>query len=729
MNENFQQIHQLFEQLRQSLIKTSTHSPESILNNLANTCSNLIKLEWLTPIDTLDMFEYMLKNCLELLDMTQFIDIIVQYYTTSCLNFFHKISASFNKICEFNLIDNMTCKARQQMYYRLLDQLSASTRMACFLKNDLSFESTEIDHLQRTITNFCGSLLIIILRYLVLLHGRWINIELDKYQNTIFIPFMTFLDKCFTINKHLHNKILVTEILIFLLRTSSKTQTIPIFIHINYIQACLRWSSLPYLTGYDYLYILGILYNIARHDDGLMLLSSGEYDKILYQFRPEIANTMIIFILYHDTLRTFYLNYFMMMILCFNKFDNYDINTFVTDYLIPTILNASMSSTNEDLNFHLSELWIIIMKLCTWNNYIDHILQNNEFPTFFADILSSCLYYTENTQLDDISNRVTVMALINILWNISFHDRYKIVLIEHTELIKRLELIRSTDTVDKVVHNIYIPRYIPSLRRAIDGLWHNLYPLSLVKSNNLTSISNKLVHSLVISYSQVDITFCRQIYDIFNKLPQLSISVDFNNGKYLWKEIAETIEQSHLILFLISKDFYNSPACRQEFFYAIYTLKKKFIPVFINTDYQASSWLRSPLTRSKHIRFGNEDFMHTCDELLSMINEYLSIKIPPISTPKSLSDAKQWNNQDVQQWFIRNNILSELYDFYQFQNGNELLLYGQAISSSTWINEYGRIKLRFEEKYKQKNQQLSSYDFSNFISALERLKNKNISSI
>ncbi|CAF1063126.1 unnamed protein product [Adineta steineri] len=697
----------------------------------------------------------------------------------------------------------MTCKARQQMYYRLLDQLSSSTRMACFLKNDLSFESTEIDHLQRTITNFCGSLLIIILRYLVLLHGRSINIELDKYQNTIFIPFMTFLDKCFTINKHLHNKILVTEILIFLLRTSSKTQTIPIFININYIPACLRWSSLPYLTGYDYLYILGILYNIARHDDGLMLLSSGEYDKILSQFRPEIANTMIVFILYHDTLRTFYLNYFMMMILCFNKFDNYDINTFVTDYLIPTILNASMSSTNEDLNFHLSELWIIIMKLCTRNNYIDHILQNNEFPTFFADILSSCLYYTENTQLDDISNRLTVMALVNILWNISFHDRYKIVLIEHTELIKRLELIRSTDTIDKVVHNIYIPRYIPSLRRAIDGLWHNLYPvsplksnnltsisnklvhslvisysliehtelikrlelirstdtidkvvhniyipryipslrraidglwhnlypLSLLKSNNLTSISNKLVHSLVISYSHVDITFCRQIYDIFSKLPQLSISVDFNNGKYLWKEIAETIEQSHLVLFLISKDFYSSPACRQEFFYAIYTLKKKFIPVFINTDYQVSGWLRNPLTRLKHIRFGNEDFMHTCDELLSMINECLSIKIPPISTPKSISDAKQWNNTDVQQWFIKNNILSELYDFYQFQNGNELLLYGQAISSSTWINEYGRIKLRFEEKYKQKNQQLSSYDFSNFISALERLKNKNISSI
>ncbi|CAF4245163.1 unnamed protein product, partial [Adineta steineri] len=52
MNENFQQIHQLFEQLRQSLIKNSTHLPDSILNNLANTCSNLIKLEWLTPIDT-----------------------------------------------------------------------------------------------------------------------------------------------------------------------------------------------------------------------------------------------------------------------------------------------------------------------------------------------------------------------------------------------------------------------------------------------------------------------------------------------------------------------------------------------------------------------------------------------------------------------------------------------------------------------------------------------------
>ncbi|CAF3909218.1 unnamed protein product [Rotaria sordida] len=61
----------------------------------------------------------------------------------------------------------------------------------------------------------------------------------------------------------------------------------------------------------------------------------------------------------------------------------------------------------------------------------------------------------------------------------------------------------------------------------------------------------------MISYSHIDIDFCRKLYDVFSILPELSVSVDFISSKYLWQEIAQTIEQSDLVLLLISNNFFS----------------------------------------------------------------------------------------------------------------------------------------------------------------------------
>ncbi|CAF3634740.1 unnamed protein product, partial [Rotaria sp. Silwood2] len=85
-------------------------------------------------------------------------------------------------------------------------------------------------------------------------------------------------------------------------------------------------------------------------------------------------------------------------------------------------------------------------------------------------------------------------------------------------------------------------------------------------------------------------------------------------------------------------------------------------------------------------------------------------------------DIKQWNDHEVKQWFIKNHILPELYEFYQFRNGNELLLYAQATLAFPWINEYERIRLSFGEKFQQQKQNLSRDQFLQLINALERLQ-------
>ena len=266
--------------------------------------------------------------------------------------------------------------------------------------------------------------------------------------------------------------------------------------------------------------------------------------------------------------------------------------------------------------------------------------------------------------------------------------------------------------------HIYIPNQMSSLRRVIGGIWYNLYPslpLQIEQTKSLTK--SKTICSVMISYSHININFCRQLYEILSKLPELSININFNNGKYLWQDVIQTIESSDIILFLLSNDFYYSKSCRQEFIYVTNTRKKLFFPIYIDSNLKiTNNWLHKSIARLKSIRFGEKNFLDSCEELLCLINENLSMNI---SLEKNPFDVTKWNDKDIKQWFINNNIISELYEFYNFQNGNELLLYANAILTFPWTKEYQRIKLRFKEKFQEQN--LSQDQFFQFINVLKRL--------
>ncbi|UJR09593.1 hypothetical protein I4U23_013828 [Adineta vaga] len=415
------------------------------------------------------------------------------------------------------------------------------------------------------------------------------------------------------------------------------------------------------------------------------------------------------------------------MILCYdtNELNNDSIRMFINHYLITAIRKARSIDECNDLECDISELWIVTMKLCTDDYFMNCIILNDKHINFLHLITRDFFVYTDDSTINYLPYRFIVLALANILWSISFHELYcKNLLKNFPDLFGRLELIRLDDTIDKVVLDDYIPRHMYSFKRVADGIYHNLRTFQSTKSSISISKSlstKKSIHSLIISYAHDDIDFCQQLHDVLVKLPQLSVSVNFNNGKYLWEEIAQTIKQSHLVLFLVSQHFYHSLSCRQEFTYATNTLNKLFIPIIIDADYQAKGWLE---TRVKHIRFVEGNFSNNCDELFSMMSEYLSVDLPSISSLKNSTNIKQWDSADVQRWFINNGIKSELYEFYQFVNGNELFLYAKAILEFPWTKEYERIKLRFEEKFNEHDQHLSSYEFLKFINALEQLRNR-----
>ncbi|CAF5135155.1 unnamed protein product, partial [Rotaria magnacalcarata] len=74
---------------------------------------------------------------------------------------------------------------------------------------------------------------------------------------------------------------------------------------------------------------------------------------------------------------------------------------------------------------------------------------------------------------------------------------------------------------------------------------------------------------------------------------RLQIWVDFEycHTEDLWEEIALAIEESKVIIFLMSKDYQDSKSCRQEVMYTKDSQKKRFIPVYIKKEFVATGWL------------------------------------------------------------------------------------------------------------------------------------------
>lgn len=641
-----------------------------------------------------EIVEVLIKNYLLLLDTDRFITLISDQYLL-INNIF--LSDLFNSL-DSNIIIGMEYINRVKMYYRLLDQICSSTRLLSFLKNELN--STE------TVMNSCRIILRLILRILYYIQENNINLsilELKKHELTLFNSLITFIDQYFQRNKLSEDEILIIPILSFLYSTSKEISIIPIFINIQCPKLCLQWLLLTYLKSEEYKYIIKILNHIIHHDEGTIILQELECENYFHQFTTEVLSTKIDYMINYDLYEKLCFEIQMIILSTRNP---YDVEHFcdyenITNILLPAIETSLNSPTFMYLEFHISELLFILMKLFNNDLIVNYVLEKYSVSGFFSEMLKKFL---ANVKTPANKNVFSIIILANIFWSISFQERYKDDLIKNNNnLIPTLEII----LVNYVSSFTFLSRQIYTLKRAIDGIKQNLYPTK----PTAISTTNRPLHSLMISYSYFNDDFYRKIYDILTKNTTISIYMDAEN----WKQIAHNIEKSDIVLFLISKDFLTNKSCRQELIYVIDLLKKPCIPIFINQDFKPTDWLNERINDLKCIRFDDSNFTESCNELITIINENISIE-------KNSSDITQWNDKEVKQWFIDNNLQSELYEFYQFQNGYELLLYGQAIPISSWTKEYERIKLRFEKKFQEQDKQLSPHEFLKFINALDRIK-------
>jgi hypothetical protein len=282
----------------------------------------------------------------------------------------------------------------------------------------------------------------------------------------------------------------------------------------------------------------------------------------------------------------------------------------ILDQLLQIIVDASKRPPRyQSGGWHISEPLIVLVRLICYDRTLDYILQHAQVEfeesstaEFLIKILSK---FHKEVRAEDPLKLSTCTALCNILWSISLRPQYKQELQENKEFKLLIEKIATEEVATN--SGQYVPKYIENIQKAADGILCN------IKNNNQVNIPSVTVSerrrsvigalvprtltdikpSIMISYAHSDSNVCTQLYnELVKNNQQFDIWIDWKNSKtgYLWGKIADGIENSSVILCLLSNKYYESKSCQQEFVYAHDHLKKPVIPVYILDD-KPPGWL------------------------------------------------------------------------------------------------------------------------------------------
>lgn len=425
------------------------------------------------------------------------------------------------------------------------------------------------------------------------------------------------------------------------------------------------------------------------------------------------------------------------------------------DKLVSFTLSASKNELFSYECFHISEMLDVMSKLFVNDDLlIKCIDENNELFDCLCQLL---IHFSGINQINIPFSKETLLTVTNLLWSISFHQKYQDKFRNNSMLMHALSnLVSSSSLYNTSTKST--ARDISSLKKAAEGILWNLKSSSstpVAKISNEKSEQQQQQPLAMISYSHSDATFCRELVERLSAY--VPVWVDYKqahdavaHSDDLWEEIARAMERASVIVLIISKEYYDSKSCRQELSYAADLLKKRIVPVYApNQQYRASGWLGIRIAGQKYIHFGRKLFTEAIKELASMVvtgqKQELVITSPtptlPLPPPQEqqplpertpspeiskeentlLSLLKDWTNKDVRKWFDENQIHPDLITLYanQLQTGTSLVIYARHLKLF-YRHEYIQIMTKYQKHFPDKT--LDTLDFITLVDALYRLR-------
>lgn len=387
--------------------------------------------------------------------------------------------------------------------------------------------------------------------------------------------------------KNLHESILK-----FIWNLSDQSVVVPSLLRAGLGESIMEWWVNPKLTSSERRPMVSIIHNLSRHDEGADELNEHSALEILKRWQQE------------DSAGQWKVSLLMTMSLAHLsspdqiKADPTGTKS-ILDQLLQTTINAADAERYRFNGFHVSEPLSVLVKLFVDDTTIDYVMNHTELTppidsTSIIDLFAGLmmrLHETLNTK--DRLDQFTFIALCNIIWSISFHERYHAALKEKIELInliRRLAYDRSLTMVEQ-----YVPRSMLSIKKAADGILFNLglELLSIPTSSAMVLVKTRKP-LVMVSYCHANNAFCDQILALLDEQADLfDVWIDrrfCKSSNDVWESIAKGIKSAQLIICIVSTEYLASKSCRQEIIYAKDRLDKKFLPVYLEKP-EINDWL------------------------------------------------------------------------------------------------------------------------------------------
>jgi hypothetical protein len=273
----------------------------------------------------------------------------------------------------------------------------------------------------------------------------------------------------------------------------------------------------------------------------------------------------------------------------------------VLDTLLEMLYDASVSSNYRVRGLHVSEVLIVFVKLFNDDRILYYIMEYSQVdlhtPTPVEFFINLLVDFHSKISNENLFKQATCTVLVNILWSLSFQEKYEQKLKKASTKFKELILKLREETNENIPPNQYVPQYIENIQKTVTGLLFNIdelvHPATEQTVDSSKIFDNNQKPMIMISYSHQNADFCKQLYnEILKKGYDIWIDLKFLKTGDLWEQICAAMKRANIIVCLMSEEYCKSKSCRWEATYALDTLQatKSVIPVFIQ-KYELPDWL------------------------------------------------------------------------------------------------------------------------------------------
>lgn len=356
-------------------------------------------------------------------------------------------------------------------------------RTVCYRSFDLLSSSIVIDFLNGKYP----SELLLHMAYILRKVVRRIQTTLDyvvfkKNDLQDQIPYIRLLIEYVDRNKQNLNQtdmsITINDILNLLKGLVDDTILVPTMIEANCPSYTIKWTSMKHLSIDIQRPCIHILHNIARHEQGVKVLNDNNCIAVLKEFKQRILDPN------RNNNEDLYVElrlvYCMVLSLVTEPKENREDLTQVRkilDQLMQLAVDAGQSETDKYGGFHVSETIVVLTKLCVHDEILHYVLNESNVKNMEAKskIEFFCLLlikFRGALASENDIDQLTLTALFNIIWSISFHDQYIDELKSSSKFLITVKSLANDD--GEALVEQYVPKHMSSILKAARGILWNL---------------------------------------------------------------------------------------------------------------------------------------------------------------------------------------------------------------------------------------------------------------